>query len=134
MESKKNPSDDEKAIRQAIEQFIQGIRDLDAESIASVFHPDADSLSLTPRGICIEPAEAWPKIIEQAKAESTHMFREDFSVRILNIEVVGTVAAAKVEWTFESARIVDFYNMLKTEGKWLIVNQVYHTFRPGETD
>ena len=135
MESNKSRSDDEiadeleeRAVRLTIERFVQGIRNLDAGLIASVFHPGADSLSITPRGICIEPAEAWPRIIQQARADSGHMFRGDFSVQILNIEVVGTVAAAKVEWIFESARIVDFYNMLKTEGKWLIVNQVYHTF------
>jgi len=135
MEPDSSQSDDEitteqknRAIGLMVEQFSEGIRSLDAEMISAIFHPHSSSFSVTPRGICIEPAEAWPRIIEQAKADSTHLFRERFSVRILGADIVGTVATAKVEWTFESARIVDFYNMLKIEGKWLIVNQVYRTF------
>ena len=119
---------EDRAIRLAVKQFFEGIRSLDAELISAIFHPHSSSFSVTPRGICIEPAETWPRIIEQAKADSAHLFRERFSVRILGTDIVGTVATAKVEWTFESARIVDFYNLLKTEGMWLIVNQVYHTF------
>lgn len=119
---------DKAAIEGLIERFAEGIRTLDADLISSVFHPEASSFSLTSRGICIEPAGAWPKIIEQATADDSHLFREDFSVRSLMIDIAGTAASAKVEWQFESARIIDFYCLIKTDSGWLIANQVYHTF------
>lgn len=118
---------DEQAIRELIDQFSRGIRSLDADLVSSVFHPEASSFSLTPRGMCIEPFDAWPKIIEQAAADRAHLFREHFTVRVLSVEVIGTVAAAKVEWEFESAKIIDFYNFIRTDSGWLITNQVYHT-------
>jgi hypothetical protein len=117
---------DEAAIRKVIARFSEGIRDLDADQVSSIFHQEANSFSVTPSGICIEPHSAWPRIIKRARADSAHLFREPFTVRILNIDIAGTAATAKVEWKFESATIVDFYNMLKIEGNWLIVNQVYH--------
>ncbi|UCE25196.1 MAG: nuclear transport factor 2 family protein [Candidatus Zixiibacteriota bacterium] len=117
-----------RAIVKTIEQFFDGIRRLDADSITAIFHPRADSFSLTPRGVCIEPAQVWRDIINQVRDNPEHLFHESFSGRILDIDVVGTVGTAKVEWIFKSARIVDFYNLLKVDGNWLIVNQVYHTF------
>jgi len=123
-----------KAIRLTIDRFIKGIRELDSELILSAFHPLANSYSMTPNGLCIEPAKAWPKIIRQAKSDKNHLFQQTFSAKILKIEIVRTVAAARVEWTFKNTKIIDFYNMLKTEREWLIVNQVYHTFRSEKPD
>jgi hypothetical protein len=125
---------DDAAILGLIDKFAEGIRSLDGDLVASIFHPDASSFSLTPRGICIEPAKAWADIMKQARGDESHLFHELFSVRVLNIDIAGSVATAKVEWSFESARIVDFYNLLKTDSGWVITNQVYHTFPPGESD
>jgi hypothetical protein len=123
------------AVEGTIHDFVRGIRDLDAGIIGRVFHPHANSFSLTPRGVCIEPADRWPEIIRQAKADEGHLFQEKFSAEILAVDVDSTAACAKVEWTFSSARIVDFYNLLKVDGRWLIVNQVYctHSGRSADT-
>ncbi|HUV29953.1 MAG TPA: nuclear transport factor 2 family protein [Acidobacteriota bacterium] len=118
---------DEKAILEVIEQFAEGIRKLDPHLVSSVFHPKALSFSITPRGICIEPVEAWPEILRKAREDSDHLFREKFSVQTLNIDIAGTAASAKVEWEFESSKIIDFYNLLEMESGWLITNQVYDT-------
>lgn len=123
---------EKKEIESTITEFSNGISKLDAKLISEVFHPRSSSFSLTPRGVCIEPFEAWPDIIKQAKDDRTHLFHEKFSHQTLRIDISGNAASAKVEWIFESARIVDYYNMLKIEGRWLIVNQVYHTFHSRE--
>jgi len=125
-------SRDEKAIQKIIERFAEGIRTLDANLVSSIFHPEALSFSVTARGICIEPFGAWPEIMRQAGVDNTHIFRERFSTRILKIDIAGTAAIAKVEWKFERARIIDFYNLLKTDDGWLITNQVYHTYPAGK--
>lgn len=117
-----------KAVRSVIHQFCDGISNLDAAAIALAFHDDGSSFSVTPRGLCIEPAANWPGIIEKAKNDSSHLFRQQHSKRTLKIDIVGTVAAAKVEWLFETTRIVDFYNLAKIDGRWYIMNQVYHVF------
>jgi len=43
------------------------------------------------------------------------------------IDVVGTVASARVEsdnWT--GHRFTDFFNLLKVDGEWKIMNKVFH--------
>ena len=123
------------AVKSTIHEFIRGIRELDADMIGRAFHPQANSFSVTPRGVCIEPVDRWPEIIRQAHADAGHLFREEFTIRILAVDIDGTAASAKVEWTFRTARIVDFYNLLKADGRWLIVSQVYstHSLSEGNT-
>jgi hypothetical protein len=119
---------DENAILQTIQQFIDGISNLDAEIIAATFHPEATSFSCTSRGVCVEPASTWHQMIDQARSDPNHLFRQECSTRILDIDVVDTAAAAKVEWIFGDTRVVDFYNLLRVDDRWYIVNQVYHLF------
>lgn len=117
-----------KAVREVIHQFCDGIGNLDAAAIAQAFHADGSSFSVTPRGLCIEPAANWTEIIEKAKSDPGHLFRQKHSNRILKIDIVSSVAAAKVEWLFETTRVLDFYNLAKIDGRWYIMNQVYHVF------
>lgn len=51
----------------------------------------------------------------------------DIQGRITNIDVVGTVAHARVEaenWT--GLKFTDLFLLLKLDGKWIIVNKVFH--------
>lgn len=52
---------------------------------------------------------------------------KDIQGRITNIDVVGTVAHARVEaenWT--KLKFTDLFLLLKLDGKWIIVNKVFH--------
>lgn len=47
---------------------------------------------------------------------------------IVRIDIVGTAASARVDTDNVSGfRFTDFFNLLKVEGKWTIVNKIYHT-------
>ena len=131
---KKNRADaeaiqDSAAIQEVIDKFVEGIRSLNPDLMCSVFHPEAVSLSMTSSGICVESADSWTEILGKAKSDSSHLFNEKFVADTLSIDVVGAVASAKVQWIFQSCKIVDFYNLIRTEIGWLIANQVYHTTR-----
>jgi hypothetical protein len=46
---------------------------------------------------------------------------------ITHIDVVGTAASVRLEsdnWT--GHRFTDFFNLLKIDGKWLVMNKVFH--------
>lgn len=52
---------------------------------------------------------------------------EDIVAKITSIEVVGTIAVARVEsdnWL--GSRFSDFLTLLKVDGQWKIVNKVFH--------
>jgi hypothetical protein len=47
--------------------------------------------------------------------------------QIVSIEIVGTTANVRVEtdkWT--GHRFTDFFNLLKLDGEWKIMNKVFH--------
>jgi hypothetical protein len=51
----------------------------------------------------------------------------DLQARIVEIDIVGTVASVRVEsdnWT--GHRFTDFFNLLKVDGQWKIMNKVFH--------
>jgi hypothetical protein len=51
----------------------------------------------------------------------------DMVSRIVSIDIVGTVASVRLEsdnWT--GHRFTDFFNLLKLDGKWKVMNKVFH--------
>ena len=47
---------------------------------------------------------------------------------IARIDIVGTAASARVDTDDISGfRFTDFFNLLKVQGEWTIVNKIYHT-------
>lgn len=47
---------------------------------------------------------------------------------IIRIDIVGTAASARVDTdNISGFRFTDFFNLLKVDGKWIIVSKIYHT-------
>ncbi|WP_336993437.1 nuclear transport factor 2 family protein [Lelliottia amnigena] len=47
---------------------------------------------------------------------------------IVNIDIVGTAASARIDTNDISGFcFTDFFNLLKVDGKWTVVSKIYHT-------
>jgi len=47
---------------------------------------------------------------------------------VVRIDIVGTAASARIDTDDISGfRFTDFFNLLKVEGNWVIINKIYHT-------
>lgn len=47
---------------------------------------------------------------------------------IVNIDIVGTAASARIDTNDISGFcFTDFFNLLKVNGKWTVVSKIYHT-------
>ncbi|KQQ62522.1 hypothetical protein ASF84_27195 [Pseudomonas sp. Leaf127] len=47
---------------------------------------------------------------------------------IVNIDIVGTAASARIDTNDISGFcFTDFFNLLKVEGRWTVVSKIYHT-------
>jgi hypothetical protein len=46
--------------------------------------------------------------------------------RIAAVDVSGDAAMAKVELLYPNARLVDYLSLLKIDGRWTIVNKIFH--------
>lgn len=52
---------------------------------------------------------------------------KDLVYKISKIEIVGSIASVRIEmdnWT--GNRFTDFFNLLKVDGEWKVMNKVFH--------
>ena len=125
-------SQDRLLIEECLNYFFTGLDELDAEIVKQAFHPEARSYSTTPTGLCVYGVSEWDGFIEQAKQDPEHTFaRSRARKTILMIDITGTAASAKVRWEFADCTYTDYYNLLKLDGRWQIVGEIYH--REGRT-
>jgi len=47
-------------------------------------------------------------------------------VRIETIDITDSAASAKVVIDYATHRFTDYFNLLKVDGKWLIVSKIFH--------
>jgi hypothetical protein len=109
------------AITQVIQHYIDGARSGRGGDMKPAFHDDATIYGYVGPDLFAGPIQGlydWNDENGPAK---------DIQSRIVHIDVVGTVASVRLEsdnWT--GHRFTDFFNLLKEDGKWKIMNKVFH--------
>ncbi len=119
--------EDQQAIRDVFQAYLEGIDNLDARRIKSIFYPDARLVTQTETELCDHAADDWDSIIDKARSDPNHPFRQSkANLKIIYIDITGTAAAVKAEWAFPAYIYTEYYNLLKIEGRWYIMHQVYY--------
>lgn len=115
-------------IKETLQYFFEGFDNLDTELICKAFHQTAFLMEITPNGLMSMSQHDWYAYLNSIKEDKNHPFIEQrFMKTIKTIDVTGTAASVKVEWESETIRFTDYYNMLKVDEKWLIMNKIYTT-------
>src|SRR5688572_1539957 len=117
-----NSSADENGIREAINNYIEGMRTGNVEVLRQGFHQQAILCGYLGDEMIAAPIEAlydWVTA-NPAPAESG----EVFDCSILAIEVTGRVATATVRETSPEGSVIDYFHLLKDNGRWRIVSKL----------
>lgn len=117
-------STDRAAIAQTIQTYFDGLYEGDADKLASVFH-ESSALTWEQDGrVSVLPRDAWLKAVrERPSAKSGGLPRDD---AILQIDQAGpTTAFVKVKCQIPPRYFHDYLNLLKVDGRWLVVQKVY---------
>jgi len=115
-------------IKRTLRLFFHGLDYLDAKLIKKAFYKDARSYCINAEGVGGMPVDNWDNVIKQIKDNPDHPYNAEKSKKnIVYIDVTGDVASAKVEWIFSEFKFTDYYNLLKIDNRWYIVNKIYHT-------
>jgi hypothetical protein len=113
--------DDYAAIAETFEIYIAGAKSGKSADLRAAFHADAMI-----HGYVGEELFAGP-------IQNFYEWHDDngpatgLEARITSMDVIGTVATARVElddWT--GHRFSDLFTLLKVDGKWLIISKVFH--------
>ena len=114
-------SDEEAAIREAVDHYLQGHATGQGGHFEVVFHPESKLFwirdgALNQRSSTEYIAGASGKpAADEAKRKR----------RIAMVDVTGTAAVVKVELDYPGAMITDYFSMLKVDGKWKIMNKIF---------
>lgn len=117
---------DRQAVGTVVHLYVEGMAFCNEAALRKAFHPDA-------------------KIIGNYEGAVEWMSRDDFIAAILaeppaapgtqplmDIEIIdieGDAAFVKVADEFAGLRFTDYLSLLKIDGRWVIVNKLYHLHR-----
>ena len=119
------PSEDEAAVRAALQHYIQGHATGDPAHMRLAFHPaarlfwsSADTLATRTSDEYIARMPGKP-----AADEATGIRKRTIEI----VDVTGNAAVGKIVLDYPDAHIVDYMSLLKTNGEWKIINKIFMT-------
>ena len=116
------PAQDHELISKAIQPYLDGAKAGKGDVMKPAFHESAtvygylgDTLVQGPIKLIYD----WTDSLGPAPM---------INPRIVKVDVAGTTASARLEVDdWQNYRFTDTFNLMKIEGKWLIVNKIFHT-------
>lgn len=122
---------DEIEIRKTIQLFFDGFDNFDADMIIKAFYSDkAEMFSINEKSAKLRKSivKNWYKTFEHVRNDPSNIWNLEKSEKnIVYIDITGSAASAKVEYKFSSYVYTDYYNLIKAEGRWYIVNKTFDT-------
>jgi len=118
--------DEHDAIAAVLRLYMDGAAKGDAEKLRRAFHPDSRMFGSLGGTRFDVPIQALIDMAGKGPADTAGRYRG----RVVSITQVGDAAAAAVaeDGYWGSVSFVDFFNLAKIGGRWVIVNKTFaHT-------
>lgn len=116
---------EEREVRAALEHYLAGHATGDGAHHKMVFHPDS-KLYFNRDGKFSSRTSAEYIAGSSGKPAADEALRKR---RIVSVDVTGDAAMAKIELDYPQTFFTDYFNLLKVDGKWMIVNKTFHARR-----
>lgn len=109
-------------VKETVQNYLDGGTYGDTAKMAKVFHPTAfmkfvDVKTGEFRDVPIA------RYLENGKANAGKKI--DRTTKILNIDITGTAAQAKIELDMPTTKLTDYFNLLKINGEWKVVSKIF---------
>ncbi len=108
-------------IKKTVQHYIDGAISGSGEAMKPAFHAEATIYGYIGEDLFAGPIQKLFDWNDENGAAT------ELQSNISNIDLVGTTAQVKLDldnWT--GHKFTDFFNMLKVDGKWKIMNKVFH--------
>ncbi len=118
--------DEHDAIARVLQLYMDGSARGEADKLKEAFHPDSRMFGAVGDKRFDVPIQALIDMTAHGPADTAGKYRG----RILSVMQVGDAAMAAVaeDGFWGSVSFVDFFNLAKIDGRWLIVNKTFaHT-------
>ncbi len=114
---------EERGIREAIENYAEGMRTGNVERLKEAFHEQAILCGYLGDDLIAAPIVGLYDWVSGNTAPSAS--GEPFSCEVLEIEVTNRVATAAVRETDQHGSVIDHFHLLKVSERWWIVSKLW---------
>lgn len=104
-------------IELSLNDYLQGRPVLDVDRMRNAFHPDAHIRTIIDGKLVQWTLPAYLDLVAQATVQACEP-------AIIAYTWDGDTGSAQVQLTFSSFRFIDRFNLVKLEGRWLIMDKV----------
>ena len=109
------------AIRETIQHYIAGGKTGNTAEMKLAFHKDANIFGYVGPDLLAGPIQQLFDWNDQNGAAT------ELEGRIVSIDLVGSVATARIELdNWSGHRFTDFFTLLKVDGEWNVMNKVFY--------
>jgi hypothetical protein len=115
--------EDYQAVVAVLEKYNQGGSKAESAIMRPAFNEHATIFGIEDGRLSGGPIEGLFKTIDT-------VFRPSPEARaaIVRVEIVGTIASARIDTdNISGFRFTDFFNLIKVDGQWTVVNKIYHS-------
>jgi len=116
---------DRKAIQQVIGWYADGGTRGDPKMVARAFHPSATLKFVRDGTLVDEPIEVFFRDYIRSGVAQKRTVHTD------RIDIQGSAASARLTIDYPTHKFVDYFNLLKIDGHWLIVSKIFHRMDKG---
>ncbi|RWN01199.1 MAG: nuclear transport factor 2 family protein [Mesorhizobium sp.] len=110
------------AIVEVLNKYNEGGAKADSSIMRPAFSKHATMFGIENSKLEGGPIEGLFKTIDSAFRPSPGA-----KAAVVRIDIVGTVANARVDTdNISGFRFTDFFNLVKVDGQWTVVNKIYH--------
>lgn len=120
--------DEKQAIEQTLIDYIEGSTNGQPDRLKEAFHPDLNLYYVRNDKVAIWSGEAYIADTKEGKPTGE-------KGKILNIDYTNNAAVAKVEISHPNNPIpyIDYFMLLKAEGKWTIIHKMFTKKTPSKS-
>jgi Putative lumazine-binding len=114
------------ALRAAVQTYLDGLYEGDADKIASVFLPSSALTQVFDNQLKLTPRDEWLAAVRtRPSPKANGMTRED---HVLAVDLIsGTLAHVKVKCQMPPRYFTDVLSFVKIDGHWVVAQKVFTT-------
>lgn len=112
------------AIIDTVYLYLRGMHESDLDALRRAFHPNLQSYGYRESKLSISTGQNFIDLVDSLDTPAD--IGERFDMGIEQIDVTGSVAHVRVRDLHLGMVYTDYLALVKIEGRWLIVNKMYH--------
>ena len=117
LSGKTGVGEEKELILQTLNDYLQGRPVIDIERIRNAFHADSFIRTIIDGKLVQWTLPQYLDLVAKATAQ-------ECQAEIISYTWDGDTGAAIVHLTFDTFRFIDRFNLVKLDGKWLIIDKV----------